>query len=66
MRRPADWREGGRMSQVVMIRRRQGGGRKGQKGQLEIEETARWSDAGATTEAAGNEWKEPPSAQFRC
>lgn len=31
-------------------------GRREQKGQVEIEETPRWSGAGAKTQPAGNEW----------
>lgn len=35
-------------------------GRREQKGQLEIEETPRWSGAGAKTQPAGNEWNVGP------
>lgn len=55
MRKLGGWRGGGRRENVAGGDDETAAGRREQKGQVETEETARWSGAGAQTQPAGNE-----------
>lgn len=56
MQKLGGWRGGGRRENVAGGDDETVAGRREQKGQVEIEETPRWSGAGAKIQPAGNEW----------